>query len=135
MCGILGRPYRPDGGSHCRVKVCGVFCQKIYPLSEGYMCVCTTLSELSSTRRIACRKKMRLRSVGQWLCSYVCLYDCICEGIYLLVYIFDVSLLGPKFCSPLVISIRVRMFDLRTLGLGHSEGASGRLQINPIWRT
>ena len=49
--------------------------------------------------------------------------------------ISDVSLLGPEFCSPLVVTVRVRMFDLRTLGSGRSEGASRRTQIHPIWQT
>ena len=43
--------------------------------------------------------------------------------------------MGPTFWSPLVVSIRVRMFDLRNIGSGRSEGASRRTQINPIWRT
>ena len=43
--------------------------------------------------------------------------------------------LGPKFCSPLVVSVRVTMFGLNTLGSGHSEGVSGRRHIHPIWRT
>ena len=56
----------------------------------------------------------------------MCLSACICEGLALLVYIYDFSLLVPAFCSPLVVSVRVRMFDLRTLGSGRSEGVSGR---------
>ena len=39
VCGMSGIPYWPDGGSHCRVKVCGVFCKNLYPLSEGCVCV------------------------------------------------------------------------------------------------
>ena len=43
VCGMPGRPYQPDGGSHCRGKVRGVFCKNVYPLSEGCMCVCPPL--------------------------------------------------------------------------------------------
>ena len=43
VCGMLGKPYRPDGGSHICGKVCGVFCRKLYLLSEGCVCVCPPL--------------------------------------------------------------------------------------------
>ena len=43
--------------------------------------------------------------------------------------------LGLEFFSPWVVAVGVRMFEPRTLGSGCSEGASGRTQINPIWRT
>ena len=56
-------------------------------------------------------------------------------GLALLVYLSVVSLLGTAFFIPVVVSVRVRMFDLRTLSSGHFEGASGRTQIHPIWRT
>ena len=62
----------------------------------------------------------------------VCLSACRCEGLAWLVYIFDVSLLVPAFFSPLVVSIRVSIFELRTLGSSRSEGASGRTQIHLI---
>ena len=29
VCGMSGRLYWPDGGSHCRVRFCGVFCKNI----------------------------------------------------------------------------------------------------------
>ena len=51
----------------------------------------------------------------------MCLSACRCGGLDLLVYIFDILLLGPAFCSPLVVYVRVRMFDLRTLVSGRSE--------------
>ena len=41
-------------------------------------------------------------------------------------------LLGPAFCSPWVVSVILRMFDLRTLGSGRSKGASRRMKIHPI---
>ena len=78
---------------------------------------------------------MCLRSVGRYLCSDVCLSDCRRGGLALLVYISDVLLLGTAFFSPLVVSVRLRMFDLSTLGSGSSKDASGRTQIHPIWRT
>ena len=60
VCIMPGIPYLPDGGSHCRVKVRGVFCKNVYPLSEGYVCVCPPLYYLSSTCRIECQRKMCL---------------------------------------------------------------------------
>ena len=42
---------------------------------------------------------------------------------------------GYSFFCPLVVAVRVSMFDLRTLGPGCSEGASRRMQIHPICRT
>ena len=59
---------------------------------------------------------------------------CICGVIALLIYISDVSLLGPAFCRTLVVSAIVRMFELRTIESGFSKGAYGRTQIHPIWR-
>ena len=87
------------------------------------------------TCRTACRGKTRLQSVGRCMCLDVCLSACRFKGLALMVYIFDVLLLGPAFCSPLVVSVRVGMFGLRPLGSGCSEGASGRTQIHTIWRT
>ena len=133
MCRISGRTYRPDGGSHCCVNVRGIFCKNVYPLYEGCVCVCPNLSESSSNRRTARQRKMGLQSVGQWICSYVCLSTCRCEVLAFLVYIFDVSLLGPAFCSPLVVSIRLRMFGMSPLGSGLPEGASIRTQLHSIW--
>ena len=52
-------------------------------------------------------------------------FACRCGGLYLLVWISDVLLLGPAFCFLLVVSVRVKMFDLRTIGSGRSKGASG----------
>ena len=45
VCRILGRPYRPYRGSHCRVKVRGVFCNNIYPPSEVCVWIFPPLSE------------------------------------------------------------------------------------------
>ena len=83
----------------------------------------------------ACKKEICLQSVEQWLCSGVCLSPCRCVVLALLVYLSDVWLLGLAFCSPWVVAIRVRMFDLRSLGSGRSEGASRRTQIHLIWQT
>ena len=78
----------------------------------------------------ACRRKMRLQSVDRWLCSGVCQSACKCAGLALLVYISGVLLVGLAVCSPLVVAVGLRIFDLRTLGSGRSEGASGRTQIH-----
>ena len=78
---------------------------------------------------------MRLRSVDQWLCSGVCQSACKCAGLALLVYLFGVLLVGMAFCSHWVVDVGLRIFDLRTLGSGRSEGVSRRTQINPIWHT
>ena len=43
VCGMLGKPYHPDGGSHCHGKFRGVFCKNICPLSEGCVCICLPL--------------------------------------------------------------------------------------------
>ena len=64
----------------------------------------------------------------------MCLSACKCVGLAFLVYISDVSLLGPEFCSSLIVSVRVNMFDLKTLGSGRSKGASRRTQTHPIWQ-
>ena len=90
------------------------------------------LLESLSTRRTACRRKLCLRSVGQSLCSDVCLSTCRYEGLAFLVYIFDVLLVNTEFCRPLVVYVRVKMFELRNLGSGRSEGASRRLQMHLI---
>ena len=37
VCGISGRPYWPDGGYHCCVKVCGVLCKNVIPFLK-YAC-------------------------------------------------------------------------------------------------
>ena len=76
---------------------------------------------------------MHLRSVVQCLCSDGCLFDCRCEALAWLVYLFDVSLLVTETCSPWVVSIIFRMFKLSNLGLGHSKGESRRTQIHLIW--
>ena len=132
---MLRITYRPDGGSHCRVEVRGVLCKNVYPLSEGCVCVCPPLSGSFITRRTAFRIKIRLRLFGQWLCSGVFFFVCRCEGLAFLIYIFVFLLLGPEFCRPLVVYVRVRMFNLRTLGLGISKGFSGRTHIHLVWRT
>ena len=82
----------------------------------------------------ACRRKNRLHSVDLWLCSGVCQSSFKCAGLALLIYLSGVLLVGIAFCSPLVVDVGLRIFDLRTLGSGCSEGASGRTQIHPIWR-
>ena len=61
VCGMSGMPYLPDGGYHCPVKVYGVFCKNVYPLSEGCLCICPPLWMLLSTLRAACQRKMHLR--------------------------------------------------------------------------
>ena len=81
------------------------------------------LRNLGSGRSEDTFRRMRIHPIWR---SDVCLSACICEGLTLLVSLFDVLLLGPAFCSSLVVSVRVRMFDLRTLGSGRFEGASGR---------
>ena len=45
VCGMSGRTYRPDGGPHCRVGVCGVLCKDGYPPSEGCVWICPPLSD------------------------------------------------------------------------------------------
>ena len=80
-----------------------------------------------STRMTACRRKICLQSVGRWLCSNVSFSDCRCGELSLIVYISDVLLLGPAFCSSLVVAVRLSMFELRNLGSGHSKGASRRM--------
>ena len=97
------------------------------------MCVSSPLGVVEYSQDIM-PKKMRLQSVGQWMCSNVCFFACICVGLDFLVYLFDVLLLGPEFCSPRVVSVIIRVFYLSTLGSGCSEGASGRMQIHPILR-
>ena len=81
------------------------------------------------------QRKMRLQSVDQWMCSVVCQSACRCSGLALLVHLSDVWLLGLEFCSPRVFAVGLRIFDLRTLGSGHSKSASRRMQIHLIWRT
>ena len=82
---------------------------------------------------IVCQIKMHLQSVGLWMCSYGFYFACRCEALDWLVYIFDVLLVVPEMCIPWVVSIILRMFDLSTLGLGRSEGASRRPHIHLIW--
>ena len=43
----------------------------------------------------------------------------------------DSSFTGSK--DALCFSVIIKMFDLRNLGLGCSEGASESTQIHPIW--
>ena len=75
---------------------------------------------------------MRLQSFGKWLCSDLCLSACRCEGLDFLVYIFDVLLLGPAFCSPVVVSLKVKMFDLRPLLSGCSADI---VELTVPWRS
>ena len=43
VCGMSGRPYQLDEGSHCCGKVLCIFCYNIYPLFEGCVCICPPL--------------------------------------------------------------------------------------------
>ena len=79
-------------------------------------------------------KKMRLRSVNRWQCSGVCQSAFKFAGLDFLVKIYGILLVGLAFYSPLVVAVGLNIFDLMNLGLGRSEGASGRTQIHPIWR-
>ena len=76
---------------------------------------------------------MHLRSAGWRMCSYGCLFACICEALAWLVYIFGVLLVDPENFSPLFVSVILRIFIMRPLGLGHSESVSVRTQIHSIW--
>ena len=67
--------------------------------------------------------------------SGVCQSACKCVGLALMIYLSGVLLGDLAFCSPRVGAVELRIFDLRNLGLGFSDGASGRTQIHPIWRT
>ena len=39
---MLGKPYRPDGGPHCRVEVNGILLKNLYPIYESCVCLCCT---------------------------------------------------------------------------------------------
>ena len=99
------------------------------------MCVClfSPLGELGYSQYWI-PNKIHPQSVGLWLCSYECLFAFRCEVLAWLVYHFDVLLMYSDTCSLWVVYVILSMFDLKTLGLGGSEDASGRMQIHPIWR-
>ena len=83
----------------------------------------------------ACRRKICLRSVYQWLCSAVCQSACKCSGLDFLVYLSGFLLVGVAFCSPWVFDVGLRIFDLRNLGSGRSKSVSVRTQIHLMWPT
>ena len=69
------------------------------------------------------------------MCSGVFQSAYIWAGLDFMVKLSNVWLLGILFFSPWVVSVGVRIFDLRTLQLVRSKGASRKTHIHLIWRT
>ena len=73
MCVMFGRPYWPDGGPHCHVKVCEVFCKKYIPFLKD---ACAFVLLFSSCRVLA-------GTHGEEKCAYNqladgCVQMCVC---------------------------------------------------------
>ena len=49
LCEMSGRPYQLGVGSQYRRKFLCVFCKNVYPLFEGFVCVCAPFCEWWST--------------------------------------------------------------------------------------